>query len=116
MGTNVLANGNILSQHNIYTKANIYNIGKNVRSVTVVETAKNSIEPFWPEKKLKFAIRNKAFHLKANRPLANRCLGYTVNKFEEVRAGVFGPAPEDPKVNKFKGEGPGLEAGEMSRK
>ena len=32
-----------LLQHNIYTKTNIYNIGRNVRSVTFVETAKNSI-------------------------------------------------------------------------
>ena len=36
------ANANILSQHNIDTKANIY-IGRNVRSVTFVETVKTSI-------------------------------------------------------------------------
>ena len=38
-----LANANILSLHNIYTKTNIYNIGRNVRSVTCVETVKTRI-------------------------------------------------------------------------
>ena len=39
-----LANANILSLHNIYREASIYNIGRNARSVTFVETVKNSIE------------------------------------------------------------------------
>ena len=42
MHTIVLANANILWKHNIHTKANIYNIGRNARSVTFVETVKNS--------------------------------------------------------------------------
>ena len=36
------AGADILSQHNIYIWAGIYNIGRNVRSVTFVETAETS--------------------------------------------------------------------------
>ena len=43
MHKHFLANANSLWWHNIYTKAYIYNIGRNVRSVTFVETAKNSV-------------------------------------------------------------------------
>ena len=32
----------IFYDNNIYTKANIYNIGRNVRPVTFVDTTKNS--------------------------------------------------------------------------
>ena len=38
-----LANANILSKHNIYTTAGIYNIDRNVRYVTFVETAKKPL-------------------------------------------------------------------------
>ena len=33
---------------------------------------------------LDFYINKKAFHSKANRPFADRCMGYIVHKFEQV--------------------------------
>ena len=36
-----------------------------------------------PKTTAKFCANKKAFQSKDNRPLANRCMGYTVNKFEQ---------------------------------
>ena len=43
----------------------------------------------------------KAFQSKVNRPLADRCMGYIVNKFEQVRGQVPKGGGERPHVNKF---------------
>ena len=52
----------------------------------------------------------KSFQLKANRALADRCMGYIVNKFEKVW-GRPGPGQADPHVCKGRRLGLGLSVG-----
>ena len=53
---------------------------------------------YWNEKLIK---DGKAFQSKTNRPLTNRCMGYIVNKLQQVwRWGRAGARDEGPKVNK----------------
>ena len=47
-------------------------------------------------------LKKKAFQWKANHPLANRCMGYIVNKFEQV---MLGEGSQVNKIEQVRGEG-----------